>query len=286
MRVKKVLVVYKKVIRPMRAGATQFSRTPPLVRQDILRLEEARKENSKTLRRVKQVLSSRGIHYRSLTRSHRLRGASYDGVIAVGGDGTFLEASHSVRNQWMLGVNSDPKRSVGYFCSTTAPTFGRTIVRMMEGQERIQRLQRIALKLNGAGLPALALNDILITHRKPSAMSRYWIQIGRACEEQRSSGLWIATPAGSTGAIRSAGGRLLSPSAKMFQYRPRELYRGPAWRYRFTGGLLMPGQRLLVGCLMEEALICVDGEHVTFPFRYGDILQVTMSRSPLLFVKG
>ena len=70
------------------------------------------------------------------------------------------------------------------------------------------------------------LNDILVCHHNPGAMSRYFLTVEGTREEQRSSGVWIATAAGSSGGLHSAGGKVLTQKSKEFQYRPRELYRG------------------------------------------------------------
>ena len=60
------------------------------------------------------------------------------------------------------------------------------------------------------------LNDILICHHNPGAMSRYYLTVGRVREEQRSSGVWIATAAGSSGGLHSAGGKVLPRKIKNF----------------------------------------------------------------------
>lgn len=202
-------------------------------------------------------------------------------MIAVGGDGTFLEAARGVRDEPILGVNSNPGRSVGSFCAAEAATFERVFLRFVRGKARRQRLHRIQPKINGRPAGPPVLNELLVTHRRPAAMSRYWLRVGKRREEQRSSGLWIATAAGSTGAIRSAGGRLLSRRSSRIQYRPRELYSGGQVRYQLRGGVVPVHRPVRVGSLMKEGLVCLDGDHVTFPFRYGDRLEISASDHPL-----
>jgi len=73
-------------------------------------------------------------------------------------------------------------------------------------------------------------------------MSRYYLQVGKLLEEQRSSGVWIATAAGSTGGLRSAGGKVLPKEDKKFQYKPRELYYGKKTCYHLKGGI-KPGPK-------------------------------------------
>ncbi len=271
----KVLVVHKK--------STRSADAPKWNRRDQRRQKQALEAHTKTLEHVQQVLKSFGISYEAAYRSNRLDETPFDGVIAVGGDGTFLEAARGVRShQWIFGVNSDPARSVGSFCAATRATFKKVLKQFLDGEGRVGKLERLLLDLNGTPLGIQVLNDILITHRTPAAMSRYRLQVGRIKEEQRSSGLWIATAAGSTGAIRSAGGRVLPSESPLVQYRPRELYRGPRFRYRLTGGAIsLKEQPIQVSSLMQEGLICVDGDHRTFPFGYGDLLSMKRSPYPL-----
>ncbi len=268
MRVRLILLVYKKSAR-----------------RDSERFKAAHQAHVRTLDKVRRHLRRRGIRFKAVYRARLVDYSPYDGVISVGGDGTFLEAAHRIRNQWILGVNSDPERSAGSFCGADGSSVERVLDRILEGGAKIQRLHRVRLEINGKRLGVPVLNDILITHRKPAAMSRYRIHLGKVREEQRSSGLWISTAAGSTGAIRSAGGRKLPPESRELQYRPRELYRGPGVRCRLTGGGIPAGRPVRIGSLMREGLICVDGEHWTFPFRYGDRLAIRPFPYPLRVIR-
>ena len=72
----------------------------------------------------------------------------------------------------------------------------------------------------------------------PAAMTSYTLDIGSVSEPQRSSGLWIATAAGSTAAIRAAGGCILPLRSRKLQYLVRgAVQRRPVsppaqWDYR------------------------------------------------------
>ncbi len=65
---------------------------------------------------VAAALEAVGIEARHLDRAE-FQGPAEDEdlVVTVGGDGTMLDASHRVRETPILGFNSDPDRSVGYF---------------------------------------------------------------------------------------------------------------------------------------------------------------------------
>lgn len=252
---------------------------------DLLRAKQAYRAHSRALRQVKGTLKAHGIFFKAVSRVKPYNYAPFDGIITVGGDGTFLAAARHLRpNQWILGVNSDPARSVGHFCTATANTFPCLLARLKNSRVKPIHLYRQTLKLNGKLLD-IFLNEILVTHRTPAAMSRYWLKIGPHQEPQNSSGLWIATAAGSTGAVRSAGGRALPITSAQIQYRPRELYRRNGSAYRLTGGVLPPKTPISVGSLMGKGLICVDGEHRTYPFKYGDTVQVQKNPTTLTVIK-
>ena len=280
---RRVLVVYKKSSRPV-PGWSRGRAADPLVRRDRRRFLLARRAHRQAMGQVLSALRASGLRARVTQRARSLDTRPYPLVIAVGGDGTFLEAARCVAGagQRILGVNSDPERSAGSFCSTDGAAFAGKLRQILRGRAKTARLNRMELRLNGRRLGAPVLNDILVTHRRPAAMSRYWLRVGAAREEQRSSGLWIATAAGSTGAIRSAGGKPLARNSRALVYRPRELYSGS--RCRLRGGAVPAGRRVAVGSLMREGMICVDGEHMTYPFRYGDVLEVRPSARPLRVV--
>ena len=280
--IRTVWLIYKKGRRPGRVPVGRLpADTAFFVKWDHGRFKKAQETHRRTLQTVLRVLHGRKLKTRLSARSVRSPGFSPDLVISVGGDGTFLEAARGVDREILLGVNSDPERSAGSFCAADAGNFEKMLDRLLEGKASVQKLQRLRLSLNGSRLPIKVLNDLLITHRRPAAMSRYWVRIGNLREEQHSSGLWAATAAGSSAAIRSAGGKKLLLESRKLQYLPRELYKPHGTRYRLTGGVISSERIFRVGSLMSDGMICVDGEHRTFPFRYGDLLEIRGSGRPL-----
>ena len=130
------------------------------------------------------------------------------------------------------------------------------------------------ISVNGKTWKHPVLNDALVCHTVPAAMSRYLLTVGKTTEAQRSSGLWISTAAGSTGAVRSSGGLELPIFSTRFQYQPRELFEGHGARYKLKGGALSENERLKVVSQMHEGRIYLDGAHVCLPFEYGARLDV------------
>jgi NAD+ kinase len=202
-------------------------------------------------------------------------------VVTVGGDGTFLRAAHFLRATPMLGVNSDPRHSRGAFCCCTGGTFAATLERWLRGRAPVVPLHRLAVAINGRRVREPVLNDLLVTHGNPAATARYVLQAGRRTEEQLSSGLWVATAAGSTGAALSAGGCVLPLSSHRIQFVVREPYPAQRVRYRLTEGTMPPGAVLSVTALVPGMAIYLDGPAVRYPLAFGDRCVVGDARLPL-----
>ncbi|HOW36471.1 MAG TPA: NAD(+)/NADH kinase [Candidatus Omnitrophota bacterium] len=282
--IKNALILCKKsfyqiyFLRRRNSSVKEFLRIETSTQTDFKKSHE---EHYRALAEVQRVMRARGIRFKIRYRGQKIDYTPFDFVISVGGDGTFLEAARHIGKQIILGVNSDPKRSVGRFCSTDRKGFSKALASVLSGRCKISSLNRIRLKLNNTGRTANVLNDILVCHKNPAAMSRYCFTINGVKEEQRSSGLWIATAAGSSGAIHSAGGKLIPRDSKLIQYMPRELFQSHGIKCCLKGDVLMLRQPMIVRSMMRSGVIYVDGAHLKFSFGFGDIVSISLSKEPL-----
>ncbi len=237
------------------------------------------------LARVKDALRSRGLEVVEALRQDLAREGFADGrfglVVVMGGDGTFLDASHWTRRVPVLGVHSDPERSVARFSGCRVEKFGALLDAYGMGRVKPSRLPRLSVKLNGKSMKWPVLNDILVSSKNPAATSRYTIGVGGRHEEQMSSGVWISTAAGSTAANLSAGGKTFHPEKPVFQYVVREPYEKKFGPRRMLRGVLRKGRTLEIVSYMREGMIYVDGPALCAPFVLGDTLRVTLSGPPL-----
>jgi NAD+ kinase len=268
-------VVIKQTALAQGGRAAQFAQQGDATAQRIVAADQA---HQRTIEAVRHTLTQHGIPFhelsaKALTAAAQRRLSRADLVITIGGDGTVLNTSHHIAQAVMVGVNSAPGDSVGHFCSLTAQTFAARLPDLLAGRWRATALTRLAITLDGKLLPELALNDVLIAHDCPAATTRYLIDDGQGAEEHRSSGIWIATAAGSTAGIRSAGGSKQPRRSQKIQYRVRELYRethgGVMRNYRLTHGLLEPGEQLTVASKMPEAWLYIDGARTAYRFPFG-----------------
>ena len=202
-------------------------------------------------------------------------------VVSVGGDGTLLTASHWVRDGLLLGVNSAPGDSVGFFALARRETFAEILDRILRRELRPTPVARLAIELDGQRLPEPALNDVLAVHQHPAATSRYVLRLAGREEEHRSSGLWIAAPAGSTAGIASAGGRRMPLRSRRLQFRARELYRAPGRIYEMASGFVAPGESLLVESRMDDGWLFIDGARTSYRFPFGAKAEMRLAPEPL-----
>ncbi len=273
--VKSCCVVIKQTALAQGGRAAQMAQQGDATAQRIVAADQS---HQRTIETVRQTLTRHAIPFhelsaKALNATAKRKLARSDLVITIGGDGTVLNTSHHVSQTVMVGVNSAPGDSVGHFCALTADTFAARLQDYLAGRWRATPLTRLAVTLDDRRLPELALNDVLIAHDCPAATTRYLIGDGRGEEEHRNSGLWIATAAGSTAGIRSAGGRKQPRRSQKIQYRVRELYRethgGVLRDYRLTQGFLAPDETLTVASKMPEAWLYIDGARTAYRFPFG-----------------
>jgi NAD+ kinase len=128
------------------------------------------------------------------------------------------------------------------------------------------------------------LNDALFSHLSPAATTRYAIRFRAREEEHKSSGVWVATAAGSTAAIRSAGGREQPISSKHLQFVVREPYQRGKAAYRVRKGLIGPHERLELQSQMRAGRLYLDGPRIWHAVEIGSRLELSRSDEPLLLL--
>ncbi|MDD5308158.1 MAG: NAD(+)/NADH kinase [Deltaproteobacteria bacterium] len=256
----------------------------PLVANMLL----AHERHVASLARVRQELKARGVRG---TFRHHLDGLdpdAFDLVVTVGGDGTVLHASHAIDDTPVLSVNSAPETSVGYFAAATAENFGEVLDLWLGGGLKPLRLHRMEVRLNGDLVTERVLNDVLLCHECPASTSRYVLCHKGDEEPQLSSGVWVATAAGSTAAIRSAGGRVMPVGSQRLEFAVREPFpSGGASELvfpRHMRGFVEVGESLVIRSKTAAACLYVDGPHEVFKVHFGDVVTFKGSKRPLWLV--
>lgn len=259
-----------------------------LARHDpvVARWRKADKSHQQTLDLVLRELRRMGAQVRLIgSPSERFspRGASL--VITVGGDGTLLAASHRIGTQPLLGVNSSPEHSVGYFCAGHSGNLRTLLPKALEGTLPSTPLTRMNVIVNDQLRSARVLNEALFSHSIPAAVSRYILQFRGHAEEQRSSGFWIGTAAGSTGALRSAGGKVLPLRSSKLELVVREPYTASGASIAMRRLIVDPGEEVQVRTKMHRAVLFLDGPFRKILVGLGDVVRFSASQE-LLNVLG
>ena len=173
------------------------------------------------LHRVRDLLRERGQTLLPDLRSATLLGRD-DGMpvtelanrcelaIVVGGDGTLLSAARELAdaNVPLLGVNLG---RLGFLVDITPEDIHACISAVLDGHYDEDRRFLLGARI-GEGPTTLALNDVVLHKWNIARMIEFetWID-GRFVYTQRSDGLIISTPTGSTAYALSGGGPLMAP---------------------------------------------------------------------------
>src|SRR3989338_5043858 len=128
----------------------------------IVYAKRVSKEEKSALEAVKSALKKYGIGYK-ISNRERLNKKLFqnkDLVVAVGGDGTFLRASHFIFDKTpIFGVNSDPKSKEGFFMTATKKDFNKKLNRIIQDNYKIKKLHRLEAYINNKKIPEPALNE-------------------------------------------------------------------------------------------------------------------------------
>ncbi|WP_395823377.1 NAD kinase [Collimonas sp.] len=142
-------------------------------------------------------------------------GERADAAIIVGGDGTMLGIARQLAPYEvpLIGINQG---RLGFITDISLERMLPVLADMLDGMvesERRSLLQAAVMRDDQQIFSALAFNDVVVSRGAASGMVELMVEVdGRFMYNQRSDGLIVATPTGSTAYALSAGGPLLHPS--------------------------------------------------------------------------
>lgn len=254
----------------------------------VARLRSTHEEHEATVRTVRAWLAKHAVDVVELQGNGDLcLPVDANLVVTVGGDGTFLATSRRLGGSVpILGINSAPSSSVGFFCAGDATSAPELLTHAIRGTLPATSLARMAVVHNGIVRTTRVLNEALFCHASPAATTRYVLTIRTAkgqvsaSEEQKSSGIWVGPPAGSTAALRSAGGRVLPLDGRHLQFVVREPYQREGERIRLRKRVLGAQSTLEIVSKTRRGRLFLDGEPAD-PVELGDDLRFALSEEPL-----
>ncbi len=212
-------------------------------------------------------------------------------VIVVGQDGLVANAAKYVRGCPLVAVNPDPDRYDGVLLPFRPDTCRAAVQRVLAGRAAVREHQ-LAEACLADGQRLLAFNDLFVGAAS-HVSARYRISFGGSTEEQSSSGILVATAAGSTGWLSSvfnmtaavedfAGGfgrtadSYPRPTAHELLFVVREPFLSKRTQCDLVAGRLDADERLQVESLMPAGgVVFSDGVEADFlRFNAGAVVQI------------
>lgn len=150
-------------------------------------------------------------------------GARADLAIVLGGDGTMLNIARTFApyEVALVGVNQG---RLGFLTDISLDTMLETMGAILDGQYVTEDRMLLEAEVESGKervLNVLAFNDVVVSKGVKGSMIEFEVRIdGESIYTQRSDGLIVATPTGSTAYALSSGGPIVHPSLKVMTLVP------------------------------------------------------------------
>ncbi len=155
-------------------------------------------------------------------------GRQADAAIVVGGDGTMLGIARQLApyNVPLVGINQG---RLGFMTDISRDAMAGALNDILAGRYEVEERTLLSGRVHRAGddgqsaeiFAALALNDIVVSRGAISGMVELTVDVdGHFMYSQRSDGLIVATPTGSTAYALSANGPIMHPELRGFLMVP------------------------------------------------------------------
>lgn len=150
-------------------------------------------------------------------------GKQADLAIVIGGDGTMLNIARTFApyDVALIGVNQG---RLGFLTDISIDTMSETIGAILDGSYVAEERMLLGAEVvSGAEsvFGVLAFNDVVVSKGIKGSMIEFEVRIdGQFIYTQRSDGLIVATPTGSTAYALSASGPILHPSLSVMALVP------------------------------------------------------------------
>ncbi len=204
-------------------------------------------------------------------------------VIAVGGDGTFLDASREAMRFGVpiVGINAG---ELGFLAEIKMDEIEDELPAIFDGSSEVQ--ERMVLQglveIGAKRRTFFSVNEVMIMRHLDGPMMNYEITSKQQkLPDYRCDAIIIATPTGSTGYNLSVNGPILFPTEDSFiinAMAPHALTHRP---------IVMPGDRDLTILVKGDGggTLTVDGRQL-MTVSPGSKITITRSEQSLLFISG
>lgn len=214
-----------------------------------------------------------------LTARPLVESGSVDLVVAVGGDGTVLEAAHAAvgLSVPVVGVNLG---TIGFLAEAEPDELDETVRMLAEGKFRIEYRNTIEVELPD-GTHGLGINDVVVEKIDSQRLVVLDVEVdGERFLRHRADGLVVATSMGSTAYSFSAGGPLMDPRVDGILVTP------VAPHSLFDRSLVIPSDSVVVITVADDRPVRVsaDGRELG-SMQEGDRAVIGPSPTPARFIR-
>jgi NAD+ kinase len=202
-----------------------------------------------------------------------------DLIVVFGGDGTLLGAARKFIEIEIpiLGINMG---AVGFLTDVNIENFESVVKDIFNGNYILE--ERSLVEADFSDQEIFGLNEVLIHSGSYAQLMRYRLLIdGKTVYEQRSDGLIVATPTGSTAYALSAGGSIVHPELNIWNIIPM-MSQSLSSRPLIVSNKKSLEIQLIEGPL-DHAMVCVDGQK-DIPVEYNNSIHISKKNLSLRII--
>lgn len=159
--------------------------------------------------------------YRKRIKRLKIEPEDLDGIMVLGGDGTFVRTSRDLSSLSIpiIGVNLG---TMGYLCELKRDNVEEAVDQILKDEYMVEnRMMLEGFQPVQESEPICALNDIVIRRREPTQLICLKVFVdGLYLTSYQADGIIIAAPTGSTSYNLSAGGPIVDPKAELILLTP------------------------------------------------------------------
>ena len=211
--------------------------------------------------------------------SHKEFTENIDLLVVFGGDGTLLNSARQYLEYEIpiLGINMG---NVGFLTDIKVENFHISMQEILDGSYQIEERNLVSANFNDNHL--YGLNEVVVHSGAYAQLMRYRLNVNdKVVYEQRSDGLIIATPTGSTAYSLSAGGPIIHPSLDVWTIIPMLPQSISSRPFVISSNEKVEMELFEGPC--KNAKICVDGQNdIDVP--YGVNISISKTKKTLKLV--
>ena len=211
--------------------------------------------------------------------SHKEFTKNIDLLVVFGGDGTLLNSARQYLEYEIpiLGINMG---NVGFLTDIKVENFHISMQEILDGSYQVEERNLVSANFNDNHL--YGLNEVVVHSGAYAQLMRYRLNVNdKVVYEQRSDGLIIATPTGSTAYSLSAGGPIIHPSLDVWTIIPMLPQSISSRPFVISSNEKVEMELFEGPC--KNAKICVDGQNdIDVP--YGVNISISKTKKTLKLV--